>query len=142
MALDEFESLVEREGSEAVYKLTRLQEIAQNKLQRLSLLCILRDLKVIRLLDASTRSTLQSNVIKLERYTKRQLVDIINDRVSLAFKPLTVLEETIDLVAALAFSEGEMPASPSSCYGELVSMQMPKGWILLRRKMSEKPFQA
>ncbi|MEM3627510.1 MAG: ORC1-type DNA replication protein [Candidatus Bathyarchaeia archaeon] len=106
LALDEFESLIQREGSEAVYKLTRLQELRQNTLQRLSLICILRDLKAIERLDAGTRSTLQSNIIKLEGYSKRQLVDILNDRVSLAFKPLAVPEDTINLVADLASSEG------------------------------------
>ena len=106
LALDEFESLVEREGSEAVYKLTRLQEIRQNKPQRLSLICILRNLEVIERLDASTRSTLQSNLIQLEKYSKPQLIDILNDRVSLAFKPLTVLDDSVDLIAELAHSEG------------------------------------
>jgi cell division control protein 6 len=106
LALDEFESLVEREGSEAVYKLTRLQEIRQNKPQRLSLICILRNLEVIKRLDASTRSTLQSNLIQLEKYSKPQLIDILNDRVSLAFKPLTVLDDSVDLIAELAHSEG------------------------------------
>jgi cell division control protein 6 len=106
LALDEFESLVERESSEAVYKLTRLQEIRQDKPQRLSLLCILRDLKAIEQLDASTRSTLQSNIISLVKYSKQQLIDILNDRVSLAFKSLTVPEDTISLTAEIAFSEG------------------------------------
>jgi cell division control protein 6 len=106
LALDEFESLVEHEGSEAVYKLTRMQELRQNKPQRLSLICILRDIRVIEKLDVSSRSTLQSNIISLENYSKKQLIDILNDRVSLAFKPLTVPEETVDLVAELAFSEG------------------------------------
>jgi cell division control protein 6 len=106
LALDEFESLVERENSEAVYKLTRLQEIRQDKPQRLSLICILRDLKVIEQLDASTRSTLQSNIISLVEYSKQQLIAIFNDRVSLAFKSLTVPEDTISLTAKIAFSEG------------------------------------
>jgi cell division control protein 6 len=106
LALDEFESLVEREGSEAVYKLTRLQEIRPNKPQRLSLICILRNLKVIEQLDASTRSTLQSNIISLEKYSKHHLIDILNDRVALAFKPLAVPDDTINLIAELAFSEG------------------------------------
>jgi len=105
LTLDEFESLVERKGSEAVYKLTRLQEIRLNKPQRISLICILRNLEVIEQLDASARSTLQSNVIYLERYSKQQLMDILNDRVSLAFKPLTVPEDTVNLTAELAFSE-------------------------------------
>jgi cell division control protein 6 len=45
LTLDEFDSLVEKEGSEAVYKLTRLQETRQNKPQRLSLICVLINLK-------------------------------------------------------------------------------------------------
>jgi len=106
VTLDEFESLVDREGSEAVYKLTRLQEIRQDKPQRLSVICILRNLKAIDRLDASTRSTLQSNIIILKTYSKKQLVDILNDRISLAFKPLTVAEDTVDLIAELASSEG------------------------------------
>jgi cell division control protein 6 len=106
LTLDEFESLVEREGSEAVYKLTRLQEIRPNEPQRLSLICVLRNFRVIERLDASTRSTLQSNVIQLEKYSKQQLTDILNDRVSLAFKPLTVTEDAISLIGEIAFSEG------------------------------------
>lgn len=105
LSLDEFESLVQNEGSEAVYKLTRLQETRQNKPQRLSLICILRSVTAIEQLDASTRSTLQSNIINLEKYSKKHLVDILNDRVSLAFKPLAVPETTIGLIAELAFSE-------------------------------------
>jgi cell division control protein 6 len=106
LTLDEFESLIEREGSDAVYKLTRLHETRQNKPQRLSLVCILRNLRAIERLDESTRSTLQSNVISLERYSRQQLVDILNDRVSLAFKPLAVLEDALSLMAELASSEG------------------------------------
>jgi cell division control protein 6 len=106
LALDEFESLVEREGSEAIYKLTRLQETRHDKPQRLSLICILRNTRIVEQLDASTRSTLQSNIINLEKYSKQQLTDILNDRVSLAFKPLTVPEDAIGSIAELAFSEG------------------------------------
>lgn len=105
LSLDEFESLVEKEGQEAIYKLTRLQEMRQNKPQRLSLISIMRNLKAIDELDASTRSTLQSNIIDLQRYSKQQLIDILNDRVSLAFKPSAVPEGTVGLVSELAFSE-------------------------------------
>jgi len=106
LTLDEFESLIEGGGTEAVYKLTRVQEARQNKPQRLSLVCILRNLKAIEQLDTSTRSTLQSNIISLEKYSKQQLIDIFNDRVSLAFEPLTVPEDTVSLIAELASSEG------------------------------------
>jgi cell division control protein 6 len=106
LTLDEFETLVEREGSEAVYQLTRLQETRMGKPQRVSLISILRNLEPLERLDASTRSTLQSNIIYLQKYSKQQLTDILNSRVSLAFKPLTVSEDTVSLIAELANSEG------------------------------------
>ena len=105
LSLDEFDSMVDREGSEAVYELTRLQETRQNKPQRLSLICILRNLNAIQRLDASTRSTLQFNIVNLEKYSRQQLADILNDRVSTAFKPSTVPEDTVRLIAELAESE-------------------------------------
>ncbi|MCW4053713.1 MAG: ORC1-type DNA replication protein [Candidatus Bathyarchaeota archaeon] len=105
LALDEFDTLIEREGSEAVYKLTRLQEMRPGKPQRISLVSILRDLGSTERLDASARSTLQRNVISLERYSKEQLLDILNDRVAMAFEPSTVPEDVVDLMAELAVSE-------------------------------------
>ena len=105
LALDEFDTLIEREGSDAVFKLTRLQEMRPGKPQRISLISILRDLKSIERLDASARSTLQRNIISLERYPKDQLVDILNDRVEMAFEPSTVSEDIVSLVAELSFSE-------------------------------------
>jgi cell division control protein 6 len=105
LALDEFDTLIEQEGSEAVYKLTRLQEMRRGEPQRISLVSILRDLKSTERLDDSARSTLQRNVISLERYPKDQLADILNDRITMAFEPSTVPEDVIDLVAELAVSE-------------------------------------
>ena len=105
LALDEFDSLIEKEGSDAVYKLTRLQEMRQGKPQRLSFIFILRDLKALEKLDASARSTLQRSIISLERYGKDQLVDILNDRVSMAFELGAVQEDVVDLISELAFKE-------------------------------------
>ena len=105
LALDEFDSLVEREGSEAIYKLTRLQEMRPGKPQRISLIGILRDLALLERLDASARSTLQRNVVSLEKYSETQLTDILNDRVSMSFEPSAVPEDTVSLIAELARSE-------------------------------------
>jgi cell division control protein 6 len=105
LTLDEFDSLIEREGSEAVYKLTRLQETRAGKPQRISLIGIVRDLALLEKLDASARSTLQRNVISLEKYSEPQLVDILNDRVAMAFEPFAVPDDTVSLVAELGRSE-------------------------------------
>ena len=105
LALDEFDTLIEQEGSEAVYKLTRLQEMRPEKPQRVSLVSIIRDLKLTEKLDASARSTLQRNVISLNRYGADQLKDILTERVAIAFEPSTVSEDVVNLVAELAVSE-------------------------------------
>jgi len=105
LCLDEFDTLIEKEGSETVYSLTRIQEMRTGKPQRISLLCVLRSLKATEGLDESARSTLQRNVISLERYDKTQLKTILNDRVPLAFENGTVAEEVVDLIAELAVSE-------------------------------------
>jgi len=105
LTLDEFDSLIEKEGADAVYKLTRLQEMRQDKPQRLSFIFIMRDLKAVEKLDESSRSTLQRSIISLERYGKPQLVDILNDRVTLAFNLGSMPEDVVDLIAEVAFSE-------------------------------------
>jgi cell division control protein 6 len=105
LALDEFDSLIEQEGSESVYQLTRLQEARSNQPQRVSLLCILRDLKATEHLDASSKSTLQHNIINLEKYSSRQLIDILGDRVRLAFQQGTVSEDVLSLAAELSSNE-------------------------------------
>jgi cell division control protein 6 len=105
LSLDEFDSLIEKEGSDAVYKLTRLQEMRQGKAQRLSFIFIMRDLKAIEPLDESAKSTLQRSIISLERYGKPQLIDILNDRVAMAFEYGSVPEDVVDLISELAFTE-------------------------------------
>jgi len=106
LALDELESLILNEGSEALYKLTRIQEARMGKPQRLSLICILRGISCVEKLDPSTRSTLQSNLIKLEEYSKRQLQDILKARVVLAFRSSAVPDETLEMISELAELEG------------------------------------
>jgi len=106
LALDELEALIRSEGSDPIYRLTRVQEDRLKASQRLSLICILRQLEYLEKLDPSTRSTLQRNVIHLEEYSKPQLGDILNDRVRLAFRQETVSAQTMSLIAELGYSEG------------------------------------
>ncbi len=105
LTLDEFDSVIENEGSDAVYKLTRLQEMRQGKPQRLSFIFIMRDLKAIEQLDASSKSTLQRSIIRLQSYGKEQLIDILGDRVAMAFEPGAIEEDVVALIAELAFKE-------------------------------------
>ena len=95
------------EGQIPIYNLTRIQEERVGKPIRLSLICILRELDYLQQLDKSTTDTLQRNIIKLDKYNSRQLIDILRDRVSLAFKENTMTDEALQLVADVGGQSGD-----------------------------------
>jgi len=106
LTMDELDSLIRAEGTDALYSLTRVHEDHTTTTQRLSLLGIIRDTSLINTLDSSTRSTLQHNLIQLDEYSKTQLLDILNDRLSSAFCDNTVSSQTLGLIAEDAALEG------------------------------------
>ena len=73
LTLDELESLVQNEGSDPIYNLSRIQEDRIDAPKRLSLICILRQPEHLENLDPSTRSTLQRNIIQLQEYSESSL---------------------------------------------------------------------
>ena len=105
LTLDELESLVQNEGSDPLYNLSRIQEDRINVPKRLSLICILRQPEHLENLDPSTRSTLQRNIVQLREYSESQLEDILDERVNLAFRDGTVPHQTMNLIAELGKSE-------------------------------------
>jgi len=105
LTLDELDALIQNEGSDSLYTLTRVQEDRQIPVQRLSIIGIVRDTALLSTLDASTKSTLQRNIIKLDEYSQQQLRDILNDRAANAFRDNTVPPQSIDLIAELATLE-------------------------------------
>jgi cell division control protein 6 len=106
LVLDELDALIRNEGSDPLYNLSRIQEGRLNAPQRLSLICILRETDCLDSLDSSTKSTLQRNIIHMEEYSKKQLRDILNERVEMAFRDGIVSSSVLEFVAELASSEG------------------------------------
>jgi len=106
LTMDELDSLIRAEGIDALYSLTRVHEDHTTITQRLSLLGIIRDTALMNMLDSSTRSTLQHNLIQLDEYSKAQLLDILNDRVASAFHDNTVSSQALSLIAENSTSEG------------------------------------
>ena len=107
LALDEVEHLIRVEESTPIYNLTRIQEERVGKPIRLSLIFILRELEYLQKLDRSTIDTLQRNIVKLDKYSSRQLIDILQARVSLAFKENAVTDEALELVADVGGQSGD-----------------------------------
>ncbi len=107
LTLDEADMLIKTEGTTSLYNLTRIQEERPGRPVRLSLIIILRELRLLEELDRSTQSTLQRNIIRLEHYTPPQLETILRERVQLAFKENTVPEEVVDFIADMATPAGD-----------------------------------
>lgn len=107
LALDELEHLIRVEESTPIYNLTRIQEERVGKPIRLSLIFILREIEYLQKLDKSTIDTLQRNIVKLDKYNSRQLIDILKDRIGLAFKENTVADEALQLVADIGGQSGD-----------------------------------
>jgi len=105
LCLDEVGSLIEKDGSEGIYYLTRFHEAEPDKPRRLSLIFINKDLKIFGKLDRSTLSSLQHNVIRMPEYEKSQITDILAYRVERAFRRDAVPPEILDFISELAAKE-------------------------------------
>jgi len=106
LCLDEVDALIDAEGSNGLYNLTRVQEERMEGPRRLSLICISKDPEAFRRLDRSTLSTLQRNVIRMSEYDQPQLADIVRSRAELAFRADAIPPEVVDFISELAAAEG------------------------------------
>jgi cell division control protein 6 len=105
LCLDEVDTLINVDGSDALYYLTRFQESNPDEPRRFNLLCITKDSKVFGKLDRSTLSSLQQNIIRMPEYSSVELADIIQHRVTYAFREDAMPLEIIDFIAELAAKE-------------------------------------
>jgi cell division control protein 6 len=105
LSLDEVDVLIENEGSDALYYLTRFHEAAPDEPRRLSLILISKDPEVFAKLDKSTLSSLQRNVIRMPEYDRGQISDILLYRAERAFRKDAVPLEIVDFISELAVKE-------------------------------------
>lgn len=107
VVLDEADALLKKSGSDLIYDLTRFSDETPQEKIPISLLLISQK-DVLSLLDVSALSTFKrSNVIKLDKYSRDELYDIVSQRVQLAFHQHTVQLDSIDLIADIAEEWGD-----------------------------------
>ncbi len=108
VVLDELDYFIRHNGADIIYDLTRLMDDRLNAPQRLSFIGIGREISLDRgLLDASTTSTLQRNILHFQKYSAPELYDILKERVDEAFIENAVLDETIQLICDIAAQHGD-----------------------------------
>jgi cell division control protein 6 len=107
VVLDEIDVLVKKSGSNLVYLLTRFNEENISGANTISLILI-SQVNALELMEKAALSTFKrTNVIEMDKYTIAELVDIIKQRIELAFKSNAMDTEAIDLIADIASVEGD-----------------------------------
>jgi archaeal cell division control protein 6 len=107
LVLDEADALLKKKGSNLIYDLTRFNDETMKASAPVSVIMISQK-DVFEQLDAAALSTFKrSNTIVLEKYTRDELYDIVQQRVGLGFYPNTVLGESIDLIADISSEFGD-----------------------------------
>jgi len=107
VVLDEADALLKKSDSNLVYALTRFSdELTREKIPVSLLLISQKD--VLSMLDGSALSTFKrSNKISLDKYTRKELFDIVKQRIALAFHTNTVDGECVELIADIASEWGD-----------------------------------
>lgn len=106
LILDELDYLVESEGPDFLYLLTRYPE-KNPEARRIGLLATCKGESFLNRLDAATRGTFFHNLIELSRYSADQLFDILVYRAGEAIAPGKVERETLRLIADMASGTGD-----------------------------------
>jgi cell division control protein 6 len=108
LILDELDYFIRQKGADILYDLTRLMDDRLNATQRLSIIGIGRKIPLDDdILDSSTRSTLQRNILRFLKYNRDALYDILRDRVDMAFNKNAVMDETIQVICDIASEHGD-----------------------------------
>ena len=108
LILDELDYFIKQRGSDILYDLTRLTDDRLNAKQRVSIIGIGRKIPLDEeLLDSSTLSTLQRNILRFSKYDRNALYDILKHRVDMAFVKNAVMDETIQVISDIASERGD-----------------------------------
>ncbi len=95
------------DGDSLIHCLTRLNQMAPGQNVSLSL-CMIANRDVLGMLEDSTKGMFPPhNIIRLDKYPKSALLEIIIQRIELAFHPGTVAEESCEMITEISTGPGD-----------------------------------
>ena len=103
LILDEIDQLVKKAGDEILYNLVRINEDLKHA--QIAIIGISNDLMFVESLDPRVKSSLSEEEILFPPYNALQIQDILNQRISLAFKQGVIKPGVIEKCAAYAARE-------------------------------------
>ena len=107
VVLDEADAILKKNNSNIVYNLTRFSDESSKEKIPVSLILISQK-DIFSMLDPSSISSFKrSNVISLSKYSYDELLDIVRQRMNLAFHNGTVDDDCADLIADISSEWGD-----------------------------------
>jgi cell division control protein 6 len=107
LVLDEADALIKKSGCNLLYDLTRFTDETMKTDNPISIIMISQK-DILNELDDSVLSTFKrSNIVVLNKYLRDELLDIISQRVDLAFHNNVVSTDSIELIADISSEWGD-----------------------------------
>jgi len=107
VVLDEVDALIQKDGSELIYLLTRFNEEELSAVSNVSLILISQK-NAFELLEESALSSFKrSNRVRFPKYNSDQLYEILNQRINLSLYPGAIEDEELRLLADIAGKKGD-----------------------------------
>ncbi len=107
VVLDEADALIQRDGPELVFLLSRFDDESVNPVGSVSLILISQK-NILELLDESALSTFKrSNRVRFPSYDKEEMKDILHYRSELALHPGTIEDDELELLSLIAAERGD-----------------------------------
>ncbi len=107
LILDELNYLL-KSDFDLIYSLSRFNDANFRKKSNLSLISIIRNFSLLKNLDNSTLSTLQENVINFKKYRKKQLFDILKQRITLSVKSGVFKDDLTEYISDICSDSGDV----------------------------------
>ena len=107
IVLDELSYLINKH-EDLIYSLTRINDDSLKGDQRISLIGIVREISCLNNLDNSTLSTLQRNIIKLKKYSRDQIFDILKYRAGISLKENILSDKLIEMISVITFNSDDV----------------------------------
>lgn len=108
IVLDEADVLLKKSGSDLIYNFTRFDEEGMGDGKRMVSLILISQKDVLSMLDAATLSTFRrGNILRFDKYSRKELFDIVEVRTDLAFYPDGVSLDSLELIADIASEWGD-----------------------------------
>jgi len=106
--LDEVDALLKKSGADLIYSFARIAEESMAGKGNISMILVSQRPNALEYMDAAALSTFRrSNVVEFPRYDRKELRNILGDRVALALHPGTAEDAVVDMIADVATEFGD-----------------------------------